>query len=74
MPRAKHRTPPKPGSTFKREYQGKSYTLSVVEQSGRLQYRLKGEVFTSPSAAAQSLTKYSVNGWLFWHMDKAEKA
>jgi hypothetical protein len=62
--------PPKAGSTFKRDYQGKSYTLSVVEQGGRFLYRLKGETFNSPSAAAQSLTKHAVNGWVFWKMDK----
>jgi hypothetical protein len=69
MPRSKPRTLPKAGSTFKREFQGKSYTLAVVEQNGRLQYRLKGESFDSPSGAAKRLTKHAVNGWVFWRMD-----
>jgi hypothetical protein len=71
MPKRKPRAQPKPGSTFKREYQGKTYSLSVVENNGRVLYRMKGESFSSPSAAAKSLTDHAVNGWVFWAMDKA---
>lgn len=72
MPKRKERKPPKAGSIFKREYQGKPYSLSVVEQGGRLLYRLKGDSFSSPSAAAKSLTKHAVNGWVFWRIDEKE--
>jgi hypothetical protein len=71
MPERKPRKLPKPGSTFKKEFKGKAYNLSVVEQGGRLIYRLQGESFDSPSAAAKSLTNHEVNGWVFWRMDKA---
>jgi hypothetical protein len=71
MPKTKARTLPKPGSTFKRDYQGQTYSLSVVGQKGHVLYRLQGETFNSPSAAAKSLTKHAVNGWLFWRMDKS---
>ena len=71
MPERKPRKLPKPGSTFKRDYHGETYSLSVVEQKGRVLYRLQGETFNSPTAAAKSLTKYAVNGWAFWKMDKS---
>ena len=70
MPKTKTRTLPKPGSTFKKKFNGKAYNLSVVEQDGRLVYRLQGANFDSPSAAAKSLTNHEVNGWVFWKMDK----
>jgi hypothetical protein len=71
MPKTKTRTPPKLGSAFKKDYQGITYSLMVVEQKGRVLYRLQGETFNSPTAAAKSLTKHAVNGWLFWKMDKS---
>ncbi len=74
MPRRKDRIPPKLGSIFKRDLKGTTYALTVVEKNGRLQYRLKGESFNTPTAAARSLTKHAVNGWVFWKMDKNEKA
>lgn len=70
MPKRKPRTLPKPGSTFKREYQDKTYNLLVVEHNGRVLYRMNGVSFNSPSAAAKSLTNHAVNGWVFWAMDK----
>ena len=70
MPKRKTRTLPKPGSRFNRDYLGKTYSLSVVEQNGRILYRLNGENYSSPSAAAKSLLKHEVNGWWFWAMDK----
>jgi hypothetical protein len=66
----KARSLPKPGATFKKEYKGTTYVLSVMEQKGRLIYRLRGESFNSPSAAAKSLTNYEINGWVFWSMDE----
>ena len=70
MPRAKLRTLPKPGSSFKKRYKGDTHILSVVEQKGCIRYRLNGQIFNNPSAAARSLTHYEVNGWLFWSIDK----
>lgn len=69
MPKTKSRTPPKPGSTFRRTYKGNTYSLSVVEQNERIVYRLNGKTFSSPSAAAKSLSHYEVNGWAFWDMN-----
>ena len=65
----KKRTAPKPGTRFTREYLGKTHTLSVSEEDGRIVYRMQGRVFGSPTEAAQSLTNYPINGWYFWHMD-----
>jgi hypothetical protein len=65
----KKRTPPKPGTRFTREYLGKTHTLSVLEEGGRIVYRMQGTTFNSPTEAAHSLTNYQVNGWYFWQMD-----
>ena len=65
----KKRIPPKPGTRFTREYLGKTQTLSVLQEDGRIVYQLQGRAFDSPTEAAQSLTNYPINGWYFWHMD-----
>jgi len=33
--------------------------------------RLQGKVYFSPSAAAQAITGYAVDGWLFWKYERA---
>jgi hypothetical protein len=69
MPITKKRTELKIGTKFTKKYKEKTYQLKVVHHHGRLAYQLKKEVFSSPSAAAKSLTKTEVNGWVFWNMD-----
>ena len=72
MPKGKkkERVMPKNGAKFKRTFNGKNYILKVVYQEGVIKYKLGGELYDSPSAAAQSLVKnkYAVNGWVFWGM------
>jgi hypothetical protein len=60
---------PKPGTAFERKWRDKSYRLQVVEKNGTLAYEVGGRIFSTPSAAAKSITKQEVNGWRFWHMD-----
>lgn len=71
------RTPPESGTKYNKIYKGKKYVLRVEESSGQVRYFVdklnsKNEViigtksFKSPTAAAISITKNSVNGWRFW--------
>lgn len=69
MPTRKKRTNPKVGCEFEREFKSKIYKLRVIEIDGRIAYKLGGVVFPSPSAAAKSITKTEVNGWVFWRID-----
>jgi len=69
MPARKKRKPPKPGSTFVKRYHGKSYTLTVVEDKGRILYRLGNNSFTSPSSAGKHITGGEINGWKFWKIE-----
>ena len=50
------------GTEFKATYKGKEY--SAVVNNGALE--LDGKRFSSPSAAAMSITNTPVNGWTFW--------
>jgi hypothetical protein len=50
------------GSEFTADHKGKSYTAFVRE--GKLD--VNGRKFSTPSAAAISVTGNSVNGWRFW--------
>jgi len=50
------------GAEFKATYKGKEY-LGVVN-NGALE--VGGNRFSSPSAAAMSITNTPVNGWTFW--------
>jgi Protein of unknown function (DUF2924) len=70
MARAKDRKAPKVGVTFERTFNHKKYQLKVVSTPDGIGYDVGGQVFRSPSAAAKSITKISVNGWRFWHMDR----
>ena len=69
MPKRKSRPVPEPGTIRKRVYKGESYTMEVVEDGGKIGYRVKDIVYPSPSAAAKSITKTEVNGWLFWRLE-----
>lgn len=50
------------GTEFRATYKGQSYR-AVVEDGALV---LNGKKFSSPSAAAVSITRNSVNGWVFW--------
>lgn len=50
------------GTEFRATYKGQLHTGRV--ENGALV--IKGERFTSPSAAAVSITGNAVNGWRFW--------
>ena len=69
MPKRKQRPSPKVGTEFEKVYKGKARALLVVEHDGRICFQMDGKIFSSPSAAAKTLTKSEVNGWEFWGMD-----
>ncbi|MGD2030700.1 MAG: hypothetical protein PVG86_12275 [Desulfobacterales bacterium] len=50
------------GTEFRCKYKGYFYYAQVI--NGAL--RINGKKFLSPSAAAVSITRNSVDGWLFW--------
>ena len=50
------------GTEFRATYKGEPYSGKV--EGGALVIR--GDKFYSPSSAAMSITKGSVNGWTFW--------
>ena len=50
------------GTEFRAKYKGETY--SAIVRDGALV--LNGKRYTSPSAAAVSITSGSVNGWRFW--------
>lgn len=50
------------GTVFRAEYKGKQFAATV--EDGALV--LSGKRFLSPSAAAVSITRSPVNGWVFW--------
>ena len=57
------------GAKYKGMYRGKEYSMEVVGIKGRIAYRVSGTDYSSPSAAAKSITGAEVNGWRFWRMD-----
>jgi hypothetical protein len=69
MPRAKKRRPLPVGTKGHATHKGRDYTIEVVAADGGLGYRVGRAVFTSPSAAAKSITGKESNGWVFWHLD-----
>ena len=50
------------GSEFRAEYKGQIY--SGTAKDGKLE--VNGGLFSTPSAAAMSITGSNVNGWRFW--------
>lgn len=50
------------GTQFRATYKGQQFTAIV--KNGAL--TMNGKRFTSPSAAAVSITRNPVNGWRFW--------
>ena len=59
---------PRAGAVFEHTYSGKHFKLKVVAFNDGVAYELNGKIYETPTAAAKTITKYDVNGWLFWHM------
>lgn len=70
MPKKIQRQMPKVGSTFEKEFRGKNFTLTVVNEEGRTLFRVGKTKYKSPSAAAKAITLNEVNGWQFWGIVK----
>jgi hypothetical protein len=60
---------PPVGSTFTHDFKGKLVSMTVVKQNDKVVYRVSGKNYSSPTAAANSVTGASINGWAFWHME-----
>ena len=59
---------PRVGAIFEHTYAEKKYQLKVVAFQDGIAYELQGKIYETPTAAAKTITKFDVNGWLFWHM------
>jgi len=64
------RTPPPVGSTYERTYKGGTYRMTVVVSGDGIAYKVGHKTYQTPTAAAKSLTRTEVNGWLFWRIDR----
>jgi hypothetical protein len=67
------------GTKLWARYRGQVHTAEVVDQEGKLVYKLSdGGSFKSPSAAGTAITEKACNGWSFWSVgeptEKAPKA
>lgn len=69
MPTRKHHQTPKEGSVFERKFKGVTYKLEVVASPIGVAYKLGRTTFRTPTAAAKSITKTDVNGWVFWNLE-----
>jgi hypothetical protein len=68
------------GTVLTARFKKEEHSCSVeVDGEGKRSYLIGGKRFTSPSAAASSITGGSINGWSFWSVEgeapapKAEK-
>ena len=68
-PQRKNHTLPRVGSSFERNYKGKAFRMELIRIKDKLVYRVSGTDYSSPSAAAKSITGPEVNGWKFWNME-----
>lgn len=76
MAKKKQRTPPPVGSRYRHVYRGEAYDMEVVETPSGVGYKVLGEVYRSPTAAAKSIVgkDQQTNGWNFWNMDSKRNA
>ena len=44
--------------------------MRVVVSGDGIAYKVRGKTYRTPTAAARSVTKTAVNGWLFWRIDR----
>lgn len=68
-PQRKNRKLPAVGSSYEHNYKGKVVRMELVRIKDKITYRVSGTDYSSPSAAAYSITGTAVNGWKFWHME-----
>jgi len=68
-PQRKDHKLPRVGSSFERTYKGKKFRMELIKTKDKLLYRVSGTDYSSPSAAAKSITCSEVNGWKFWNME-----
>jgi hypothetical protein len=64
----------KSGMVLTGKYHKVEYTCEVVENDGKLAYRVMGEDYKSISAAGSSVTGHPCNGWVFWSVDTGKTA
>ena len=69
MPMHKARKVPRIGSKFTKHFKGKEFHMTVVKTHSGIGFKVSNNVYNSPSAAAKSITKKEVNGWVFWKID-----
>lgn len=70
MAKRKERKLPPSATRFSRTFKSETYTMEVVREGGTVRYKVGQQIYNSPSAAAKSITKTEVNGWVFWGLDK----
>jgi hypothetical protein len=66
----KERPQPKEGQTFSKVFRDKKHTMKTLKEGGKIKYKVGNDVFDTPTAAAKYITQNSVNGWVFWGIDK----
>lgn len=62
---------PNAGTNLSNTYRGKIYTATIVDAPNLPRgkgVKLGGVVYQSLTAAANSITHGSVNGWYFWNL------
>jgi hypothetical protein len=71
MPKTKVNQMPPVGSIFHRTFNRKIHELTIVAtERGGVAFMVNGNVFNTPTAAAKSITRYEVNGWVFCKLGK----
>lgn len=70
MPVRKAHGLPKVGDTFNRTFKHVQYTMTIVRARKGIGYKVGNNIYSSPSAAAKSVTQTAVNGWTFWHIEE----
>ena len=70
MPIRKVHALPKVGDTFNKVYKHVQYTMTIVKTEKGIGYKVENNIYSSPSAAATSVSQNAVNGWIFWHIEK----
>ena len=71
MSKKVERKEPTVGQEFQHRYMGTLYTLAVVQTEDGIGYKLMGQIYRSPTAAAKALVgkDQATNGRKFWHID-----
>jgi hypothetical protein len=68
---------PPVGSILKADYFGKKYVAKIIKSSKTRKGKellFKGKRYHSLSSAACEVTRYPVNGWKFWKIEKTYKS